>query len=101
MNQHDENNMSARDKHEDKLQSQLDDWKTELEELKEKAKHAETNLQLEYYTIIDELKLELELAHRKLEVLKQSGEDKWEELKTDIEITWNSLEDLIKSITLP
>jgi len=91
--------MSIRKKHEEKLQAQLDDWKKELEKIKEKADLAETNLQLEYYTLIDELKLELEQAHRKLEVLEQSADESWEELKTDIEITWNSLEDLIKSMT--
>jgi chromosome segregation ATPase len=93
--------MTDRKKHEEKLQAQIDDWKTELENLKEKAELAETNLQLEYYTLMDELKLKLELANRKLEVLKRSGDEKWEALKTDIEITWDSLEDLIKSINLP
>ncbi|RKZ60385.1 MAG: coiled coil domain-containing protein [Gammaproteobacteria bacterium] len=93
--------MSNREKHEDTLQAQLDGWNTELENLKEKAKLAEINLQLEYYTLIDELKLELEQANRKLEVLKGSSDEKWEALKTDIKITWDSVEDLIKSITLP
>lgn len=83
------------------MQAQLDDWKAEFENRRENIKLTETNLQLEYYTLIDELKLKLEQAQRKLEILKQAGNETWKELKTDIEITWDSLEDLIKSIALP
>ncbi len=93
--------MSIRDVYEKKLQAQLDKWKTELEAFKEKAEQAETNLQLEYYTLIDELNLKLDEAHKKLQLLKQTGDETWEEFKADVEPTWDSLEDLIKSITLP
>ncbi len=93
--------MSIRDVYEKKLQAQLDEWKTELEAFKEKAEQAETNLQLEYYTLIDELNLKLDEAHKKLQLLKQTGDETWEEFKADVEPTWDSLEDLIKSITLP
>ena len=93
--------MSIRDVYEKKLQAQLDEWNTELEAFKEKAEQAETNLQLEYYTLIDELNLKLDEAHKKLQLLKQTGDETWEEFKADVEPTWDSLEDLIKSITLP
>jgi len=93
--------MSIRDVYEKKLQAQLDEWKTELEAFKEKAEQAETNLQLEYYTLIDELNLKLDEAHKKLQQLKQTGDETWEEFKADVEPTWDSLQDLIKSITLP
>jgi len=93
--------MSIRDVYENKLQHQLDEWKTRLEAFKEKADQEETNLQLEYYTLIDEIKLELEAAHKKLQLLKQSSDETWEEFKADVEITWNSLDELIRSLTLP
>ena len=93
--------MSIRDTIEKKLQAQLDEWKDRVESLSEKAGQRETNLQLEFYTLLDEIKLELEAAHKKLEMLKASGDEKWEELKAEIEVTWDSLEDLIKSLTLP
>ena len=62
--------MSIRDVYEKKMQVQLDEWKTRLEVFKEKADQEETNLQLEYYTLIDEIKLELETAHKKTSATK-------------------------------
>ena len=93
--------MSIRDVYEKNMQAQLDEWKNKLAVFKEKADQEETNLQLEYYTLIDEIKLELETAHKKLQRLKQAGDETWEELKAEVEATWDSLHDLIKSLTLP
>jgi len=93
--------MSIRDIYEKNMQAQLDEWKTKLAAFKEKADQEETNLQLEYYTLIEEVKLELEAAHKKLQLLKQAGDETWEEIKTDVEITWESLRELIKVLTSP
>ena len=93
--------MSVRDIYEKNMQVRLDEWKARLEVFKEKADQEETNLQLEYYTLIDEIKLELDAAHKKLEQLKQAGDETWEEFKTEVEITWDTLDELIRSITLP
>ena len=93
--------MSIRHSYEKNMQAQLDEWKTRLAAFKEKVDLEETNLQLEYYTLIEEAKLELEAAHKKLQRLKQAGDETWEELKTDVEITWDSLHELIKALTLP
>jgi chromosome segregation ATPase len=93
--------MSIRDVYEKKMKVRLDEWKAKLDEFKEMADEEETNLQLEYYTMIDEIKLELDAAHKKLQLLKKSGDDKWEELKAEIETTWDLLDELIRSITLP
>jgi len=94
-------NMSIRDVYEKNMQAQLDEWKTKLEVFKEKADQEETNLQLEYYTLIEEIKLELEAAHKKLQRLKQASDETWEEFKDDVEITWDLLHELIKALTLP
>lgn len=91
--------MSIRDGYEKKMQAQLDDWRAMLAEFKEKADQEETNLQLEYYTLIDEVKLELEAAHKKLERLKESSDETWEEFKAEVEIAWDSLHELVKIIT--
>ena len=93
--------MSVRYIYEKNMQVRLDEWKARLEVFKEKADQEETNLQLEYYTLIDEIKLELDAAHKKLEQLKQAGDETWEEFKTEVEITWDTLDELIRSITLP
>jgi chromosome segregation ATPase len=93
--------MSIRDIYEKNMQVRLDECKARLEVFKEKAEQEETNLQLEYYTLIDEIKLELDTANKKLEQLKQAGDETWEEFKTEVEVTWDTLDELIRSITLP
>ena len=93
--------MSIRDVYEKNMQAQLDEWKNKLEMFKEKADQEETNLQLEYYTLIEEVKRELEAAHKKLQRLKQASDETWEEFKADVEITWDLLHELIKALTLP
>ena len=93
--------MSIRDVYEKKMQAQLDELKSRLEVFKEKAGQEETNLQLEYYTLIEEINLELKSAHEKLQLLKQAGDDTWEEFKTEVETTWDLLDELIRSVTLP
>ena len=93
--------MSIRDVYEKKMQARFDEWKTRLEQFKEKADQEETNLQLEYYTLIDEIKLELENGHKKLQRLKQASDDTWEDFKDEVETTWDSLDDLIRALTLP
>ena len=93
--------MSIRNDYEKKMQAQFDEWKTRIHVFKEKADKEEANLQLEYYTLIEEVELELETAHKKFQRLKQTGDEAWEEFKTDIEHTWKPLEELIKSLALP
>jgi len=93
--------MSIRDVYEKKMQARLDEWKDKFEDFKEKAEEEEVNLQLEYYTLIDEVKLKLEDAHKKLQRLKQAGDEAWEDIKTEVETTWDSLDELIRSLTLP
>ena len=93
--------MSLRDIYEKNMQARLDEWKARLEVFKEKADQEETNLQLEYYTLLDEIKLEMETAHNQLEQLTQAGDETWEELKDEVETTWGMLDELIRSITLP
>jgi predicted ribosome quality control (RQC) complex YloA/Tae2 family protein len=87
--------------YEKKVQHQLQELKEEISALKNKAAQVETNLQLEYYTLIDELQVKLEIADQKFHLLTQAGEDDWEEFKTEFEQVWDSMRELIKSITSP
>jgi len=87
--------------YEKKMRHQLEERKQEIGELKNKAAQVETNLQLEYYTLVDELQVKLEVAEQKFHLLTQAGEDDWEEFKTEFEQVWNSMRELIKSINSP
>ena len=93
--------MSLRETYERKMQDQLNELKAEITELKEKADQVETNLQLEYYTLIDELHLKMETANQKFHLLKQASDDNWDEFKSEFELIWDSARELIKSITSP
>ena len=93
--------MSKREIYESKMQAQLDELKADIAGLKGKVEQAEINLELEYYTLIDELHLKLEASEHKLELLKQANEETWEEFKSELEHSWDSLRELIKAITAP
>lgn len=93
--------MSLRETYEKKMQDQLNELKAEIAELREKAGQAETNLQLEYYTLIDELHLKLETADQKFHLLKDASDEKWDEFKSEFELVWDSVRELIKSVTSP
>ncbi len=83
------------------MQTQLQQLKAEIDELGKKAGQTETNLELEYYTLIDELHLKLDTANQKFHLLKQANDEKWDEFKSEFELIWNSLRELIRSITSP
>ena len=87
--------------YENKLLTRLDELRTEIDGLRKKVEQAEVNLQLEYYTLIDELQVKLEFANLKLQRKIRSGEEDWEEIETEFELIWNSLRELIKSVTSP
>ena len=93
--------MNLRETYERKIQTQLQQLKAEIDELRKKADQTETNLELEYYTLIDELHLKLDKANQKFHLLKQANDENWDEFKSEFDLIWNSLRELIKSVTSP
>jgi hypothetical protein len=93
--------MSKRENYEEKMQAQLDELKVEIAELKGKAERAEANLELEYYTLIDELHVKLEETEHRFELLRMANEQRWEEFKSELEHSWSSLRELIKAVNAP
>jgi hypothetical protein len=93
--------MRKRETYENKMQQRLDGLRSEIAELRDKAQQVELNLELEYYTLLDELHLELEATEHKFEMLKLANEEKWEAFESDLEHSWKSLRELIKAITAP
>ena len=90
-----------RHSYEKKMLVQLDELKAEVAVLTEKAGQVETSLQLEYLTLIDELQLKLETVEQKFELLRLANDGRWEEFKTELEHSWESLRELIRAITSP
>jgi len=87
--------------YEKKMQPRLDELKEEIDELRQKADEAETNLELEYYTLLDELQVKLETANQKFQLLTQANEDDWEDFKSEFEAIWDSLRELVKTVSSP
>ncbi|MDH3387554.1 MAG: hypothetical protein OEN02_06570 [Gammaproteobacteria bacterium] len=93
--------MSLRSFYENKMRDELDEFKAEVKALRQKAGKAEVNLELEYFTLLDELLLKLESAEQKLELLRQANDANWEHFKTEFEHSWQSLRELIRALTAP
>ena len=93
--------MGHKQDYQHKMQVLLDEWRAEITDLKTKAERAEINLELEYYTTIEKLEIEAESLHQKLQLLKLAKGEQWEEIKTDFESSWNTMREVIKSITAP
>ena len=87
--------------YEKKMRPRLDELKEEIDALRQKADEAEANLELEYYTLLDELQARLETASQKFQLLTQANEDDWEDFKSEFETIWVSLRELVKSVTSP
>ena len=93
--------MHLKEIYEKKMQPRLDELKEEIDELRQKAGEAETNLELEYYTLLDEAQVEFEAASQKFQLLIQANEDDWEDFKSEFEAIWDSLRELVKTVTSP
>jgi hypothetical protein len=86
---------------ENRMRNRLAALRAEFEDLKRKAGKAETNLELEYYTLLEELRTELESAEQKFDLLLEAHEDQWEHIGDEVEQVWRAARDLIKAITAP
>ena len=93
--------MSTKQGFEQKMRSELAQLKVEYENLKARAGRAESELEGEYLTLVEELKIALQEAEQKLELFAETHEDQWEEFKHDLERSWESLRSLIKAVTGP
>ena len=67
--------MSKKEVYEKKLQNQLDEWGSKIDELEIKAKKTEAEVQQKYEEEIDHLRSKQTEAYEKLSELKQSGDD--------------------------
>lgn len=89
--------MSMKEAYEKKLEAKLHEWNADIAKLKARADSAEADIQLEYYKKIEELRSQQDAARKKLEELKESSDDAWQDLKVGIDSAWDSLSGSIKS----
>lgn len=77
--------MSLKSDYERKIEAQLNQWDAEINLLKAKALNAKTDIKINYHKELEELKLKKELVIKRLEELKTSGTELFEELKDSVE----------------
>jgi uncharacterized coiled-coil DUF342 family protein len=92
--------MSLKDSYIQKMQTRLHEFDKEINMLAVKAIRSKAAAKQEYYKQIEELRDKQDVAVEKLETLRQTGDDTWENLKAGIESAWNDLSDAVKSAAL-
>jgi len=91
--------METRETDVGKMETQLKEWGTKLDELVAKADAAGKEADTDYRKRIDNLKAKYQVAHSKLDELKAAGSEKWDTFGTGVESAWNELRDAFKELT--
>lgn len=84
-----------------RVRTRLDALRREFDDLKHKAAQAESNLELEYYTLLEELQIDLESAEQKFELLLDTHEDQWQRFGNEVEEIWRAARELVRAINSP
>lgn len=90
-----------RKEYETGLRARLEALRREYEELKHRATEAETNLELEYYTRLEEIQVSLETAEQKFELLLEAHENQWEHIRDEVEQVWSAARELVRAVVSP
>ena len=93
--------MAKREALESKMRARLQELRKDVEEIERRAEQTEINLELEYYTLLEELRLGLESTERKFELLIESHDDQWEDIKAEFEEVWHAARELIRAVNSP
>jgi hypothetical protein len=80
-----------------KLATQLQEWDTEIDELKVKAHLAKADAKDELNKQIEDLRVKKEAAQVKLKQLQEVGDEAWDELKAGAEKSWTELRGAFRS----
>ena len=79
-----------------KLEDQLGEWQKDLQELRVKIDQADDELREEYKEQLEQLRKKREEMRLKLEGLRDTGEDAWEDVKAGVELSWEVLSESFK-----
>ena len=80
-----------KESYQQKIQEQLDEWRADIDRLKERAKNATAETRLKYQESIDRLELKMDEGRSKLKDLKESGEDAWDAVKEGADSIWDTM----------
>jgi len=77
--------MTQKETYQQKIEEQLREWGAKIDTLRAEAERLEISVRERYFEQVDELKAKQEIAKIKLQALRESGIEAWEELKTGVE----------------
>jgi chromosome segregation ATPase len=84
-------NQEQKENYQQKIQSQLDEWRADIDRLKEKAKKASSEGKQKYQESIDKLELKMTEGRSKLKDLKESTDDAWDSIKEGADSIWDTM----------
>jgi hypothetical protein len=77
--------------YEEKIDAQLKEWSAEIALLNAKADKAKAEEKIEYYKTIETLQGKQDKARMKLQEIRTTGDDGWEDLKAGAENVWTEV----------
>ncbi len=80
-----------KENYQQKIQEQLDEWRADIDRLKEKAKNATAETKLRYQENIDRLELKMDEGKSRLKELKESGSEAWDAVKEGADSIWDTM----------
>ncbi|TNF39182.1 MAG: coiled coil domain-containing protein [Bacteroidetes bacterium] len=84
-------NQEQKENYQQKIQDQLDEWRADIDRLRERAKSATAETKLKYQENIDRLELKMEEGKSKLKELKESGSEAWDAVKDGADSIWDTM----------
>ena len=87
--------MSVEEAYAKKVEARLEELDAEIGLMKAKAKGAEADAQLEYTRHLSELRKKREEAGRKLNELREAGDDAMDDLQAGMENAWKELKNAV------
>lgn len=89
-------NTEQKENYQQKIESQLNEWRADIDRLREKAKGAKDETKLKYQESIDKLELKMDEGKSKLKDLKESGGEAWESVKKGADSIWDTMKATFK-----
>lgn len=83
--------MATRKEYIDKLENQLREWNTQINEYQKKAEGRSNELKAKFDLKIKEIKEKRAKLRLKLDKIKDSGEDTFDRLKKDADHLWDNI----------
>jgi len=91
-------NQEQKENYQQKIESQLDEWRADIDRLREKAKGAKAETRLKYQESIDKLELKMVEGKSKLKDLKESGAEAWDAVKDGADSIWDTMKATFKEV---